>query len=391
MFLTRYTVDVFGFSVRLEMFAATLAGVGLFLRQDARHRLSSAAVVSIAAVALWLVSGSFASVVSSPELNKSLGVLIWCALSFIGAIWVSTHRGEWHRMLSVGVWCAFTASALAVVAWTLATLGVSTLGVQDDPTYGGWAAYVASIEANVLAGLLCLWAIIAAWNPGDWIRRLPRLLTVLLAPVAILTTHTRAALVALLLGLFLVFLFRKSSRPLVVGAGLLGVAATVGLAVRSPDAGFSKFSSLLDTSSGTGGLRRQINQIALNEWLASDARVQGLGWNSFGQRHLDPTQPFKNLPSYIGNLPLQVLYDGGLLAAASVCVALVAVLSIQLRARNLGLVVALALPYFLFSIATSVLWLFETWFWIGIAWGATSWLVPKRGPSRPLEGALKRA
>jgi hypothetical protein len=375
MFVTRFTVDIAGFSVRLEMFAAALAGVGLLLRHDARRRLTTAAVVSVAAVAIWLVSGTFASAISSPEFNKSLGVLIWCALSFLGAIWVSTHPGEWPKMLAVGVWCAVVAAVLAVVAWTMATLGISTIGVQDDPTYGGWAAFVASIEANVLAGLLCLWGIVAAWNPGQWIKRTPRTLAVLLAPVAILTTHTRAALVALLLGLFLVFIFRRTARPLVIGAGILGGGAAAGLILRSSDAGFSKFSSLLDTSTGTGGLRRQINELALHEWLMSSAQLQGLGWNSFGQRHLDPTQPFKNLPSYIGNLPLQILYDGGVVAAAAVAVAVTAVIYIHLRARHLGLVLALALPYLLFSIATSVLWLFETWFWVGLAWGAGTYLV----------------
>lgn len=372
MFLTRFSVEIGGFNVRLEMVASLIAGAALLIRRERTQRLPVTSVISLMGVGVWLLGGLLASVINSPELTRSLGVLVWCALSVVGAVWVATHPREWPVMLRAGVTAAVISSLLAIGLWGAATLGLSTLGVQDDPTYGGWAAFVASIEANVLAGLLCLWAIVAAWNPGNFLSKLPRTLALFLAPVAILTTHTRAALLALVLGLVVVFVFRRAARPFVFVAGALGAVSAMVLVLRSGDQGFSKFSTLLDTSGGTGGLRVRQNTLAWQEWISSQAHLEGLGWNSFGQRHIDPTQPFKNLPSYIGNLPLQVVYDGGLLAALAVLVATVSVVARQIRTKHVGIMIALSLPYLLFSIATSVLWLFETWFWVGLAWGVVS-------------------
>ncbi|WP_288468811.1 O-antigen ligase family protein [uncultured Curtobacterium sp.] len=369
MFVTRLNVDLGGLNFRPETLAGVLAGVALLSPKRTGRSLPVSTVVSIGAVLLWLLLGAMSSVIGSPELSKSLSVLIWCLLSVVSAVWIARNPEQWKRMIRVGAVIALICSALAVLFWAAASAGLSTVGVQVDPTYGGYASYVASIEANVLAGLLCLWGIVAAWNPLGAINRGVQKCLVVAAPIAILTTHTRAALVALILGLCVVFVCRRSARGLVLGAGFIGGVASMSLLFAGSDSGFAKFGNLFDTSGGTGGLRLQLNTLAFDEWRRSDSTLLGLGWNSFGQRHVDPTRPFLNLPAYIGNLPLQLVYDGGLLALATVALAASIVVVILVTRKRGGLVLALAVPYLLFSLSTSVLWLFETWFWVGLAWG----------------------
>jgi hypothetical protein len=369
MFLTRLNVDLGGLNFRPETLAGLLAGMALLSPKKSGRSLPVSAVVSISVVLLWLLLGAMASFTQSPELTKSLSVLVWCLLSVVSAVWIARNPEYWSRMLRIGAVLALVCSVLAVAFWAAASVGVSSIGVQVDPTYGGYASYVASIEANVLAGLLTLWGIVAAWNPMRAIDRGVQRWLVVAAPIAILTTHTRAALVALILGLCVVFVCRRSARKLVLGAGAIGGVSSAALLLAGGDSGFEKFGNLFDTSGGTGGLRVQLNTLAFQEWKTSDSTMLGLGWNSFGQRHVDPTRPFLNLPAYIGNLPLQLAYDGGLLAVATVTLAASIVVVILLSRKRTGLVLALAGPYLLFSLSTSVLWLFETWFWVGLAWG----------------------
>jgi hypothetical protein len=369
MFVTRFTIDIAGFSVRLETVGGLLAALSLLLGRGRSKPLSTPALVSIIAIVTWLLGGLLSSVVNSPELSRSLSILSWCVLSVVAAIWIAKNPTTWLLMLRVGLYAAFGSLVLAVVFWSMASAGIAVVGVQVDPTYGGYAAFVGSIEANVLAGLLCLWGLIAAWNPLSALSGKLRVATVLLTPVAILATHTRAALVAYVVGLVFIFVGRRSARRLVAGTAVLGSVIVGALLSSSSDVGLSKFGSLFDVAGGTGNLRLGQNSIALHEWATSPSVAFGLGWNSYGQRHLDLTRPFENLPSYIGNLPTQLVYDGGLLAAIAVAVAALIVVVTLFARGHFWLVVSIAVPYAIFSIATSVLWLLETWFWVGLAWG----------------------
>ena len=147
----------------------------------------------------------------------------------------------------------------------------------------------------------------------------------------------------------------------------------------SADAGLSKFFELFDTETGTGGLRERVNSHAFDEWSISGSVFEGLGFNSFGQRNFDLTRPELAQPGYIGNLPLQIVYDGGILAAALIAIAGVLIVGKFVRLRRLGLVLAVAVPYLAFSIATSTLWFLETWLFVGLAWGypQAGWANPR--------------
>ncbi|MDQ1110731.1 hypothetical protein QE418_000179 [Microbacterium testaceum] len=375
MFVTRPALDVAGANIRLEVVIGLICAVALvgdLLRrreQGAARSMPLASWVSLSLVAAWLVGVGLASAFNSPEPASSFSVLIWCAVNVLSAVWVAQHSETWQTIVKVGVAVNLLCGGLAIALWSLATFaGVADIGVQIDPAYGGYASYVAALEANILAGLLCLWGLVAVWNPRRLISAPLRYLSIILTPIALFTTHTRAALVAYCVGLILAAVFRPQSRRLIVASALLAIPA-VPVLLTSGDVGFSKFLDLFDTTTGTGGLRERVNAGAFNEWLASGQLFPGLGFNSFGQRNYDLTRPELALPGYIGNLPLQIVYDGGLLALALVAVSAALTVYRLVSRRRLGLVLTFAVPYLLFSVATSALWFLETWLFVGLAWG----------------------
>lgn len=374
MFVTRPAIDVAGANVRFEVVIGLICVTGLIGDLLRRRRVPDRSMplsswVSLSLVAAWLIGVAISSTFNSPQPASSFSVLIWCGVNVLSAVWVAQHSEAWRTMIKVGVAVNLVCGILAISLWSLATfVGVADVGVQIDPAYGGYASYVAALEANILAGLLCLWGLVAVWNPRRVLPTGLRLLSIAVTPIAIFTTHTRAALVSYCVGLILAAVFRSEARRLVVASALLAIPVFPVL-LTSGDVGFSKFLDLFDTATGTGGLRERVNAGAFSEWLDSGQLFPGLGFNSFGQRNYDLTQPQLALPGYIGNLPLQIAYDGGLLALTLVILsAAIAICRLALK-RQLGLVVTFAVPYLLFSVATSALWFLETWFFVGLAWG----------------------
>lgn len=373
-FITRPALSLGGFSVRLELIVGVLCLLRIIHDALSRRERSLPAVVrcSISFVFAWLVFAAITSLSIPPTPQKSMSVLIWCGMNVITAIWIARTPSVWFIIIRWGSIAAFVVSILAIVFWLSATSSMFNFGVQADPAYGGFAAYVFSIEANILGGLLCLWALIAVYNPLNAVPRYVRFSLTALVPVAILATHTRAALVAYVVGLAGCLLFRPPARKIAAASGVIGgVAATLLLFVGS-DRGLDKFFNVFDIDGGTGGLRYRVNSVALEEWWSSTNRLIGLGWNSFGQRHIDDTQPHLLLPGYIGNLPVQIAYDAGLVGIFFVASAAIAVVVRVVRKGRADLLVIFAVPYFAFSVATSALWLLETWVFVGLAWGLCS-------------------
>lgn len=370
-FVTRPSLDVGGLTLRVEMVVGALALVRLThdVMSQRSQKLAIAVKWSIGLTVAWLTFASVSSLNIAPYPQRSISVLIWCLLNVITAVWIAKTPGAWFWILRYGTGVALICCFLAVVLWFGATLGVSNYGVQIDPEYGGYAAFVFSFEANILAGLLCLWALVAVVNPLGAVPQWIRLSLAVSAPVAILTTHTRAALVAYAIGLLACVFLQTSARRIAITSLSFGGLGAALLLLGGNDVGFSKFLAVFDIDDGTGGLRNRVATVAITEWWSSSERFIGLGWNSFGQRHIDETRPSLLLPGYIGNLPVQILYDSGLIGALLLTLAVSAAAAAVYRARRLSLLVVILVPYVLFSIATMVLWLLETWIFVGLAWG----------------------
>lgn len=373
-FVTRPTLELSGFTIRLEMVVGGLALLRLIHDVLSRKslRLSPAITISLALTLIWLAFASVTSLNIPPYPARSMTVVIWCFLNVITAVWIAKTPNCWFWIMRWGTAAALWCSILAIAFWLAATSEFFVFGVQVDPTYGGYAAYVFSLEANILAGLLSLWSLVAVLNPLRAVPNWVRVGLALSAPMAILTTHTRAALVAYIVGLIFCALLKSKARKLSLASICVGGLGAVVMLLVGGDAGFSKFMGIFDIDAGTGGLRNRVGTYALNEWWSSPNRLVGLGFNSFGQRHIDETRPSLLLPGYIGNLPIQVLYDTGIIGALIILLAVFATVVSAARAKRFENVLILFIPYLLFSVATMVLWLLETWIFVGLVWGLCS-------------------
>lgn len=383
-FVTRPALVVVGLSIRMELVVGILCLVRIIHDVLSRSGRPVSTVVrwSVSFVSAWLVFAAITSLNIPPMPQKSLSVLIWCALNVITAVWIARTPNSWYWIVRWGSAAALVCCVLAVIFWVGATSHLINFGVQADPAYGGFAAYVFSIEANILGGLLCLWALVAVYNPLNAVPRLIRVALATLVPVAILATHTRAALVAYVLGLLACLILRPKARKVAAASVVVGGVAATSLLLIGTDKGLGKFADVFDIDGGTGGLRYRVNSVAIEEWWSSANRLIGLGWNSFGQRHIDETQPTLLVPGYIGNLPVQIAYDAGIIGILWVGLAVAAIILCVVRYRRTDLLLVFAVPYLLFSIATSALWLLETWIFVGLAWGLCSGLGGK-GDSTP--------
>lgn len=108
--------------------------------------------------------------------------------------------------------------------------------------------------------------------------------------------------------------------------------------------------------------RRMVAEIALRD-MRGIRLVVGNGTNTFGQRHEDPT--LKGVPGYLGSLPLQILYDNGLIGVALLVSFMVVVLRrIPRSQRPFGYAALLA--FAITSTLTSTLWFATTWIMIAI-------------------------
>lgn len=383
-FVTRPTLDIGSLTIRLEMIVGVMASLRLIHDGLGRksQRLSTGVRWSLGFALTWIAFAAVTSLTVPPYPQRSMTVLVWCLLNIVTAVWIARTPGSWYWILRWGSAAALSCSLLAIVFWLGASAQIFNFGVQVDPTYGGYAAYVFSLEANILAGLLCLWALVAVVNPMDAVPQWIRLILAFSAPMAILTTHTRAALVAYVGGLIACLIFKAAARKVAVASLGIGGLGALFLLGAGGDAGFSKFMGVFDINEGTGGLRNRVSNVAIAEWWSSPERMTGLGWNSFGQRHIDETQPTLLLPGYIGNLPVQILYDSGIVGGIFVVLAVLAAAVTACRVRRFDGLAIFLLPYLLFSIATMVLWLLETWIFVGLAWGLCSKFYVGQRPNR---------
>ena len=104
---------------------------------------------------------------------------------------------------------------------------------------------------------------------------------------------------------------------------------------------------------------------ALGDIHGSTDVLLGLGLNTFGQRHLDPTVPELDRAAYLGNLPLEIFYDTGLIGVLLIVAAVASMRPLQ-RERP-GRAVGLILIFLVCSITTSTFWFGSTWLLIAMA------------------------
>jgi O-Antigen ligase len=365
-FVTRFRIVVGGFHFMPEHVVLLVALLSLALST----RLSRVAAVlrspTVLLLGLFIVWATAMSFLRAPERTASLAIAGWLALDWLILVLALAAVDDTETLERVGAAAAVAAAIAAIALWVLSSAGLIAFGTQHETLTGAPAAYGLSFEANILASTLAIWLFLIL--TGARSTRF-RVTAFGLLGTALVLSLTRAAIIGLLLGLAVWAVLegkvalRRTFRSLVAGAVAI---AALSLLVPSVIAPFTtKLAAATAFNSGTGQLRVESWTTVLGDIHDSTDALLGLGLNTFGQRHLDPTVPELDRAYYLGNLPLEIFYDTGIVGVLLLAGAVVSMR--PLRRKRPGRAVGLILVFLVCSITTSTFWFGSTWLLIAMA------------------------
>lgn len=368
--VTRGRFGAAGFHFLPEHFALVALGSAMVLRQGAvlARRAATYEVLLLA----WILWSFLTSLSYSPDPAKSFAIIgwmmlawliLWCLRSYFLASMVERQKLVW-----LGARVGAALGAASFVLWVVALLGGTTVGVQPEYVTGSFAAKGLALEANFLGAQALCWlflivraAVLQRTPISPW-----QVTGLLLGMVA---SMTRAAWIAFMVVLATAFVVARSKR--LSGdmrqpshrssswrAALAGIVLAALLLPFAGPAG-EKLQAAFDFGSTTGQARAVNWKLAWNDLSESGAYVTGLGTNSFGQRHLSRTLPGE--PDYLGNLPLMVLYDSGIIGVLLFAAAMT---SIVMKGATMGgrlFNLAFVLSILVVGAATSPIWFGFVW------------------------------
>ncbi|MDZ7910275.1 MAG: O-antigen ligase family protein [Rhodococcus sp. (in: high G+C Gram-positive bacteria)] len=359
---TGFQLPVAGINTRLDtllmpagILSALLNGYGPQIKKSLREPVVLLLIAFIGVNAL-------SSVVFAVDPGDSLRIVIWYGSNLVIlvlalACWANS-RERLYRLLFVG---AVVNVFAGLLGWFNIASG-GTWGGYTDGIYGARTSGIA-FEANILAGICAIWLLIAITSTKKlhwfvWA-------TILVGAGVTIMTNTRAAVIAVVVGVLLYFVFRgrKSLRILPV---LIAVSAgAYAVKLFDPDTYEQIVGKLSNVQfdNDTAVYRYNVWDIASTEpqgWSI----LLGMGTNSYGQRHLDPTDLTNTKAAYIGNLPLQTYYDVGI---AGVAILAVAVFLVWRRGSPYSRQRRLAILAGFLIISTACSPFFFAYFWLLIA------------------------
>jgi hypothetical protein len=333
---------------------------------------------ALVGLAIWLGAAATSSLVMAPEPVPSLRIVAWLGISIVGAWVALLVAERFPAALRFGSAFVIAGLAQVMIAiWALASgglLGIGWGGWSFSQGTGVFRAFALAWEPNIYAsavaltvpfaihryrfsgarrdlaivGLLCFgiglgltratWVALAMGAVAYWV-----LVRLGERRSGLLVNHLAMVLPVLVLatagGTFVGLQARSLEPPLLavsrgattVTIQLPPLAGSTSGPVAPPAASATPSASEAPGLGGPGNrepvaprppvdlgsdtnlafrlirVQQAIQDLAGSPWL-------GLGANSFGQRHGDPTQAF--LPDYLGVFPLTVLYDAGLIGFA---------------------------------------------------------------------------
>lgn len=362
-FVSRFSFEEGGFRVRAEMVVGIIAGIAIVLKPRVKTLKVSASVLVI--MSAWLAWLTIVTFVVGPSFSSSLTVLLWLGLNILTVYYIVCFVSDVQVLVAVGIRMALGSAVLGIALWAIATLTGYKFLVQLDPAYGGYAAYGTLFEANILSSIVTLWSVVALSSRlCSQVSFATRIALIIITPFLAIATHTRIALVgAAIVFIAAAVLLPRSRSYFVFLVAAIGIGATI-LTIDLSSLGLDKFTEPFALDEGTGRYRavsweRAFQDLDDGGWIAW---VSGLGANSFGQRHLDPSLLGTGARWYLGNLPLQLLYDGGFISVILVVVGVVRVFPYY--AWRIGSIFLSV--YTLFAISTSTLWLLQSWIFLAI-------------------------
>jgi len=323
-----------------------------------------------AALILWLIVNLCSSLLVAPAPASSLRILALMSVSVATFfVLVQLPRGRVAAYVRAGAILMAAVAALTIAAWIAAQVtGASNALVVKNYGESVFRTKWFMIEPNLLASLLVLWLTVGvvfrrAFKGGTF-----ALITSLLAACAFLS-FTRAAWVGLIV-LALVLLFSGRRAPIkILLAGVVGVVVVgyFGSDILTSGQGLGqtfsdRVTGIVDLNSGTGAYRTRAWLVALTDIQSLGHIFEGLGTNSFSQRHgaTDSTTG----QAYLGNFWIVLLYDSGLVGLVAFAVAAAVVLRRTLR----WITIPFFMSLFLAAFATNPMWFGYPWALTAILW-----------------------
>lgn len=366
--VTGIAIPVGGFNMRPDMAVTAVAVLAAVLRGELHRFRDGLRHPVVHWLAGFVALNFFATALFGADPRKDFAVAVWLLLDLVAVLVAVAAFGDrperLRRLLYVGT---FAIVVSADVEFLLAKATGSTTGVQVTNQFGARAQGLA-LEPNILAGMAALWVVILLTRErrttlDNWF--------IALGLVTIWITQTRAALGAVLIGWVIYSFTTRERTGLRTAANLAltipGAAFVVALVAGAGSSnGLGKFANL---GGQTTSLRTTYWSEAIND-MHGWSWVFGLGSNSFGDRHYDPTTIYQPvlLPGHLGNLPLEAVYDSGVLGA--LCLATAAVVIVRRSRMPKGRSAALIAAFVIVSIGTSPF--FYAYFWLLIA-AAITW------------------
>lgn len=374
-FVTAPRVVIGGFRILPEQLGLVAAAVVLVIVAPARciamarHR----AVRYAAAYIAWL---GLVSVVRSADVAESFRIVAWLIFD-LGILVVVAAVLPWDRILKILSIGAAGSAVIGIVCY--ATYNELGLGARPGEG-GGIAVFGVSHEPNQLAATLAVTALalIAGWSRiGPW-----RLGVLFIIFIAMILTQTRSAILGLLVGLLLLGLRpadqvqRRRFRKI----GVFVICCLVVAYFVLPGASAFVIAKFANLRGGTGQYRLASYQYALDEMNDALDVIVGQGANAFsiGLDQREQMLPGE-VPIFLSNLPMQVLYDSGIIGL------LLLVLFFRALRPPAGAPNTCRAVYLAAGSGFLVIALFTSPFWFGFSWVLGALLVSASLPTSQVE------
>lgn len=363
-FVTRFRIELAGLHFLPEHFIVLclISRVALEGRGSAIWRaMQDRTVLLLAAFVVW---GAVVSILQAPDPAASFRIVGWLAIDWLILVGVVATRPGAVRLERLTAGLSVTLALVAVLLWSSFVFLGSTLGTQGGYESDGRAVFALSWEANILASTLAVWGFIALSSRDASVQRIARFGTPLVV-AAIAVSYTRSAVVGLAAALIVWVASgdrRATGKVVRLGAIAVGAAIILSFVPQAADPIEERFAKVFEVDSGTAAFRTESIRTAVADLHGADPLI-GLGVESFGQRHSDPTRPGE--PRYIGIFPFQALYESGLVGLVLLGAALATLR--PLARDHAGRALAVLAVYLVTATATSPFWFGWTWILIGLA------------------------